>query len=90
MNSSALNTDDLAEIGNASQSYWHTRFGNLEDMLPFQFMFVDNKQYPCAVRGGYKETVVFIDCKTRSKLKIDLCSKEENGRSVSERGGKSV
>ena len=51
---------------------------DLEKLKPFEVMFVDNKSYPCAVRGGAKYVLVFIDYKTRAKFKIDITRKHEN------------
>ena len=49
-------------------------------LRPFEVMFVDNKDYPCVVRGGYTTTLLFVCHKTRAKYKIDLRSKIENGQ----------
>jgi hypothetical protein len=45
---------------------------------------VDNKDYPCAVRGGAVTALVFIDYRSRSKFKIDLSSKKNNGTAFRE------
>ena len=44
-----------------------------------EVMFVDDKDFPCAVRGGAVTALVFIDYKSRLKLKVDLSSKKHNG-----------
>ena len=49
-------------------------------LQPFEAMFVDNKDFPCAVRGGASTCLVFIDYMTRTKHKVDLHSKANNGR----------
>ena len=56
---------------------------DLYKLKPFEVMFVDNKDYPCYVRGGYVTTLLFVDYKTRAKYKVDLRNKTENGRAFS-------
>ena len=48
-------------------------------LKPFEVMFVDNKDFPCDVRGGYQTCLLFICYKTRAKAKVDEHSKSENG-----------
>ena len=48
-------------------------------LRPFEVVFVDNKDYPCAVRGGNKTAFVFICHKTRAKFKVDVRLKSQNG-----------
>lgn len=52
---------------------------DLEKLKPFEAVFVDNKDYPCKVRGGASSCLIFIDYKTRTKHKIDVRSKAHNG-----------
>ena len=52
---------------------------DLEKLRPFEAVFVDNKDYPCQVRGGAKAVLLFIDYKTRTKHKVDIKSKAQNG-----------
>ena len=52
---------------------------NLYKLKPLELMFVDNKDYPCMVRGGAPTTLIFVDYNTRVKLKIDVSSKINNG-----------
>ena len=52
----------------------------LSELRAFEAMFVDNKEYVCAVRGGAKQTLVFVDYKTRAKMKLDVGSKKHNGQ----------
>ena len=52
---------------------------DIDKLRPFEAIFVDNKDYPCNVRGGAKTCLVFIDYKTRTKHKIDLHNKAQNG-----------
>ena len=53
-------------------------------------MFVDNKDYPCKIRGGANQALLFICCKSRFKMVIDVSSKKHNvqvsSRIVSARG----
>jgi hypothetical protein len=55
---------------------------NLVELRVWELMFVDNKDYPVPVRGGYKSTLVFIDYKSRAKAKIDVRSKKDNGKAM--------
>ena len=52
---------------------------DIDKLRPFEAVFVDNKDYPCKVRGGAETFLVFIDYKTRTKHKVDLHSKAHNG-----------
>ena len=54
-------------------------YGDINKLRPFEAMMVDNKDYPCEVRGSYKTAFVFVDVKTQIKCKIDLHSKKDNG-----------
>ena len=56
---------------------------DLDKLRPFEAMFVDNKDYPCPVRGGAKGVFLFIDYKTRTKHKVDIKSNTENGAAFS-------
>ena len=51
----------------------------LHKLRPFEVMFVDNKDFPCAVRGGHSTCLLFVCYKTRMKAKVDLHAKTENG-----------
>jgi site-specific DNA-cytosine methylase len=55
---------------------------DLEALKPYEVMFVDNKDFPCAVRGGAITALVFICHKTRIKQKVDLSSKKHNGTAL--------
>ena len=52
----------------------------LDKLRPFEAMFVDNKDYPCGVVGGYPTTFIFVCYKTRLKAKVDIQRKTENGQ----------
>jgi hypothetical protein len=52
---------------------------DLYKLKPLELMFVDNKDYDFPVRGGVSLALIFIDYRTRLKLKIDLTSKVNNG-----------
>ena len=52
---------------------------DLDKLRPFEAMFIDNKDYPCKVRGGAPSCLVFVDYKTRTKHKIDIKNKAHNG-----------
>ena len=52
---------------------------DLETLRPFEAVMVDNKQFPCRVRGDYKDSLIFICVKSRAKMKINLHSKTQNG-----------
>ena len=51
----------------------------LHKLRPFEVMFVDNKDFPCDVRGGHSTCLLFVCYKTRMKAKVDLHAKTENG-----------
>ena len=51
----------------------------LHKLRPFEVMFADNKDFPCAVRGGHSLCFLLVCYKTRMKAKVDLHSKTENG-----------
>ena len=53
---------------------------DLATLQPFEAMFVDNKDFPCFVRGGASTCLVFVDYKTRTKHKVDLHTKANNGK----------
>ena len=42
-------------------------YGDINKLRPFEAMMVDNKDYPCEVRGAYKTAFVFVDVKTQIK-----------------------
>ena len=52
---------------------------DLDALRPFEVMFVDNKDYPCEVRGGDKTAFVLICYKSRAKFKVDVRRKSDNG-----------
>jgi hypothetical protein len=52
---------------------------DIAKLRPFEAVFVDNKDFPCPVRGGAKTSLIFIDYKTRTKHKVDLQTKAHNG-----------
>ena len=52
---------------------------DLEALKPFQVMFVDNKDYPCTVRGNVVTAFILICYKTRAKFKVDVSTKKNNG-----------
>ena len=43
-------------------------------------MFVDNKDFPCLVRGGTNAAFVLVCYKTRAKFKVDVTTKKHNGK----------
>ena len=53
---------------------------DIKKLRPFEAVFVDNKDYATAVRGGATTTLIFIDYLSRTKHKIDLTSKAHNGK----------
>ena len=53
---------------------------DLDKLRPFEAMFIDNKDFPCKVRGGASTCLLFIDYKTRTKHKVDLHTKANNGK----------
>ena len=53
---------------------------DLARLRPFEVMFVDNKEYPCKVRGGRQHAFVLIDLKPQAKFKVDVSSKSHNGQ----------
>ena len=46
----------------------------------FEVMFIDNKDFPCAVRGRAVTSLIFIDYKSRIKFKYDLHTKRDNAK----------
>ena len=52
----------------------------LYTLRPFEVMFVDNKDFPCAITGGCLQAFIFICYKTSMKAKIDINRKTENGK----------
>lgn len=48
-------------------------------LKPMELMFVDNKDYGFGVRGGVTTALIFVDYRTRVRLKVDLTSKVNNG-----------
>ena len=48
-------------------------------LRPFEVMFVDNKDYPCRVRGSGQIAFVLIDLKSQAKFKVDVTAKSHNG-----------
>ena len=57
----------------------HGRRFDLAKLRPFEAMFVDNKDFPCEVRGGCKTSLVLVDYKTQLILKVNVDSKKQNG-----------
>ena len=56
---------------------------NLSKLRLWEVMFVDNKDYPCKIRGGAEQALLFICCKSRFKMVIDVTSKKHNGQAFS-------
>ena len=56
---------------------------NLSKLRLWEVMFVDNKDYPCRIRGGADQALLFICCKSRFKMVIDVTSKKHNGQAFS-------
>ena len=52
----------------------------LEAIRPFELLFVDNKDFPCAVRGTAVTALTMVDYASRAKFKVDLNTKRNNGR----------
>jgi hypothetical protein len=52
---------------------------DLKKLKLWEVCFIDNKDFPCAVRGGAKTALLFIDVKSRMKAVIELSSKKQNG-----------
>ena len=52
---------------------------DVSTLRPFEVMYVDNKSYPCVVRGGQLVAFVLVDLKTFAIFKVDLRSKAHNG-----------
>jgi hypothetical protein len=48
-------------------------------LRPFEVMYVDNKNYPCEVRGGKMVAFVLVDLKTFAIFKVDVTAKSHNG-----------
>jgi len=55
---------------------------DVSKLKPFEVMYVDNKNYPCTVRGGKLTAFVLVDLKTLAIFKIDVTSKAFNGRAL--------
>ena len=62
-----------------SVSSMHVPQFDIEKLRPFEAVFADNKDSEHTVRGGTSTALVFIDYKTRTKHKIDLYTKMNNG-----------
>ena len=73
-------TEYVAAVAGRELGVQHVPRFDLSALRPFEAMFVDNKDYPCAVRGGAKTALVFIDYFTRCKFKVDVSTKKNNGR----------
>ena len=56
----------------------HNQRFDLDKLRPFSVMMADNKDFPCAVRGGYKVVFLLIDVKTQKKFVIKLNRKNHN------------
>ena len=52
---------------------------DIDKLRPSEVMFADNNDYPCDAQGGAVTTLIFINHKTRTKHKIDLRTKANNG-----------
>jgi len=53
-------------------------------LKPFEVMYVDNKNYPCTVRGGNLVAFVLVDLRTFAIFKVDVTNKARNGRALRE------
>ena len=56
---------------------------DLHNLRLWEVMFVDNKEYPCRVRGGARQALIFICCKSRLKMAVSITSKTHNGKAFS-------
>jgi hypothetical protein len=52
---------------------------DVSKLRPWEVMYVDNKNYPCVVRGGKLVSFVLVDLKSFAIFKVDLRSKAHNG-----------
>jgi hypothetical protein len=52
---------------------------DIDKLRPFEVMFVDNKDYEQAVRGGRQTAFILYDLKTTAKFKVDTTTKADNG-----------
>ena len=75
--------DFTAEVAGRELGVQNVPRFQLDTLRPWELMFVDNKDYPVVVRGGYKTALIFIDYKTRVKSKVDVRSKKHNGKAFS-------
>ena len=57
---------------------------DLAKLRPFEVMFVDNKDYEQAVRGGRQTTFILYDVCSTAKFKVDIFKKTENGVALRE------
>jgi hypothetical protein len=52
---------------------------DLDRLKVWEVMFVDNKEFPCVIRGGATQSLLFVDVKSRMKAAIEIKSKKLNG-----------
>ena len=52
---------------------------DLSQLKLWEIMYVDNKDYPCSVRGGAKQVLLFVDHKSRMKAVAEVKAKSDNG-----------
>ena len=52
---------------------------DLDEIRPFEVVFVDNKDYEQQVRGGRQMALLMYDLKSTAKFKVDISSKDNNG-----------
>ena len=57
---------------------------DLDELKPFQIMFVDNKDYEQPVCGGHQTTLTLYGVKSTAKFKVNLFKKTENGTALRE------
>ena len=69
-----------AEATVAKSAIEHLPRFNLDELQPFQVMFVDNKKFDTVQRGGFIEALVFYDVKSSTKDMVPLFAKLHNGR----------
>ena len=55
---------------------------DLSELKLYEVMYVDNKDFPCSVRGGAKQVLFFIDHKSRLKHVIEEKAKSDNTAKV--------
>ena len=55
---------------------------DVSKLRSWKVMCVDNKSYPCVVRGGKLISFVLVDLKSFAIMKVDVTSKSFNGRAL--------